>query len=755
MSNTIEDKLKYIGLDLNNIPEFLKEFKPLDFRTSKLKEDNKHIVYRYIPINKIQILITPKNRLEDIEQKYIKAAPIIAYLEPNNEENIERHVKFLSMLKQVSIDEIEQAIDEQKKLSKKIQFDVKYYKSYAWQIYYSESINEYFMMVPSEDAEYDKLFLLLKMQIEFSKSKSKRVPQIFVPINYMDYSETYLKKSEIKDIENYLWLFTKDWTNIYEVYDKNNDLSMQIVGQTNVYENIKSKYKIKLTSKENAISFYQYLKALFVLQTELFMHYKFKTKINAKSELEFYYSDTKIKYENLSEFIENEYINLQKTDLKFEKEIQKKKEELVKLKDLSKEKENEYLDKQKQIALYLECRKTFFGKVKYFIKHKKLNTKVENKNNTGPNLEKNAINGKINETETLINDNKNYYTIEDLVTLYYKSDKKEKELNNLKLDIEALKNKIYNLEQKVNNAKLYIDEIDKHKKSIFEFWKFANKDELKALEVGNVKQDNAKQIRKIFKYEFDFENLSLEADKIQRIKLSKPEQDSAYIATTEVIRVINNFEIAEDSLNKLKEELEDSIKIYNFQEYDIFGNVSDSRKNIKNLGNQKHRENKKDKIKILGINKNTTLDEYQARIDEVKNNLNESLKKIKSKYDMSVYAIDESDNSIQNEYGKYYINLEQALNNSNVDAKEINVYKINLLENMPLIYCTNIIFYDNFNKTLPEGMNEEQTILLKNSMYKFEKVKATEFKTNMYFKKDNTDIEVRNIIVNEYNARIN
>ena len=202
MSNTIEDKLKYIGLDLNNIPEFLKEFKPLDFRTSKLKEDNKHIVYRYIPINKIQILITPKNRLEDIEQKYIKAAPIIAYLEPNNEENIERHVKFLSMLKQVSIDEIEQAIDEQKKLSKKIQFDVKYYKSYAWQIYYSESINEYFMMVPSEDAEYDKLFLLLKMQIEFSKSKSKRVPQIFVPINYMDYSETYLKKSEIKDIEN-------------------------------------------------------------------------------------------------------------------------------------------------------------------------------------------------------------------------------------------------------------------------------------------------------------------------------------------------------------------------------------------------------------------------------------------------------------------------------------------------------------------------------------------------------------------------
>ena len=40
---------------------------------------------------------------------------------------------------------------------------------------------------------------------------------------------------------------------------------------------------------------------------------------------------------------------------------------------------------------------------------------------------------------------------------------------------------------------------------------------------------------------------------------------------------------------------------------------------------------------------------------------------------------------IIDEYGKYYINLEQALNNSNVDAKEINVYKINLLENLKLL----------------------------------------------------------------------
>ena len=414
MSDTIEEKLKYIGLDLNKIPKFLKEFTPLDFRPSKLKEDNKHIVYKYLPIDKIQILITPKNRLDDIEEKYAKAAPIGAYLEPNTEENIERHTKFLSMLKQVTIEEIELAIEEQKKLEKKIPFEVKYYRSYAWQIYYSEFSNQYFMMVPSEDTEYDKLFLLLKMQIEFVKSKSSKAPQIFVPINYVNYSETYLKTSEIKDIENYLWLFTKDWTNIYEVYDKNNNLTLQIVGQTNVYENIKSRYKINLANKEEAVSFYQYVKALFILQTELSNHYKFKTKINSKSELEFYYNNAKI--------IENEYKDLLKQETIKEKEIVENKETLSKLKATAKEKENEYLDKQRQIALYLECKKTFFGKMKYFFKHKKL-TKKPITDSTAPVENKDIVVS--NELDN--SDNKDYYTIEDLVTLHYRVDKKIKE----------------------------------------------------------------------------------------------------------------------------------------------------------------------------------------------------------------------------------------------------------------------------------------------------------------------------------------
>ena len=73
---------------------------------------------------------------------------------------------------------------------------------------------------------------------------------------------------------------------------------------------------------------------------------------------------------------------------------------------------------------------------------------------------------------------------------------------------------------------------------------------------------------------------------------------------------------------------------------------------------------------------------------------------------------------------------------------------------MPIIYCSNIIFYDNFNKTLPDGMNVEETVLLKNNLYEFEQVKTDEFRTNMYLNKDEQNVTVKKIDVYEYNVSI-
>ena len=56
---------------------------------------------------------------------------------------------------------------------------------------------------------------------------------------------------------------------------------------------------------------------------------------------------------------------------------------LENIKNESKELEKEYIAKEKQISTFLECRKTFFGKVKYFFKYSK-----SSKNKNSQEIEK-------------------------------------------------------------------------------------------------------------------------------------------------------------------------------------------------------------------------------------------------------------------------------------------------------------------------------------------------------------------------------
>ena len=162
----ISDKLEYLGLDLDKIPQNLKKFEPLEYRVTRFYDEKQYRQYRYIDIKDIQILLSPTNRLTDLNEKYKKARPLYEYLDNQNEENLLKHTKFLEMLKNMDTDEIEQVEKEQAKLSKEIPFKVKFQGNYLWQIYYSENTNKYFMIVPTEDTDYSTFFYLLKRQIE-------------------------------------------------------------------------------------------------------------------------------------------------------------------------------------------------------------------------------------------------------------------------------------------------------------------------------------------------------------------------------------------------------------------------------------------------------------------------------------------------------------------------------------------------------------------------------------------------------------
>ena len=661
LKNELNSKLRYLELDLNNIPEYLYDFYPLEFNVSRLNNDKDHKIFRFVPIDKIEILLTPCLRSDSIREKYSKSLPLGKYLAgEDSEEGIELYTTFLRMLNNFSISDVENIDNLQKEMMNSIPFKVKYNKEHLWHIYYSSTVDRYFMLVCTKESTFAEFFYLLKKKIEMANGKfGKEIPMIFVPINYLNYSETFLNRDEIVDIENYLWLFSKSWPVIYEVYDKENKMTLQIIGETYVYEDVKSTYKIVLENGEDAIKLYKVLKALFIMQIEIKNTFKFTTKLNSKNELELYYFDKKISYDNLTDFIKEQYKIAKKNIEDKSNNIKVLERKLEKLNKDSHDMETEYIKKQREIGAYLECRKTFMGKVKYFFKSNKITNKIKKEVEQERFMEDTANNEPKEDSINLKSidiymTNKEYYTIEDLVVIFGAFDNLNKKEQNLLQDIKAMELKFENLRRKLVNSETYIAEIDKHKRSIFEFWKFTSKDEILSLDSGDLEKENVENnIQKVFDFESDFELLGVEMDKLQRRKLTKEEEDAVFVANSKVIDVLNDLrkgnmdeKLIINSFNMLKEEFNKNRLTINEESFDIFGNITDDARKSKYIGSRSHRENEKSEYKILNINKNIDEFDFTEKLQSVLNYIDGAMPKIKSKYNFSLYKLVQIPNSI-------------------------------------------------------------------------------------------------------------
>ena len=762
-NDTIKEKLEYLGLDLEKIPKSIKQYKSLEFRIPKFYDEEQYKQYRYVNIKDIEILLSPTNRMDEIEDKYKKASPLADYLDSKSEENILKHTTFLKMLNDFSIEEVEKIEQEQEKLSKKIPFKVKYQNNYLWQIYYSQNSDKYFMIVPTEDSDYSSFFYLLKKKLE-----KKRTGKIFVPIRNVEYTSEFLRKSEFEDLENYLWLFTKDWPSIYEVYDKSDNLSLYIVGETEVYQKIKSLYRVKLETKEETVEFYKLLKVMFILQTELPHYFNFRTNIGKNGEIEFYLEDKKLQYENISEWLNNEFEKGQDKLEEAEDLIKNGNERLKELKTEIAMQEIEYLSKEKQISTFLECKKTFFGKFKYYFKY----SKKKNKNKIRKEDEQNLENV---EVEDVNNDDmeelpkkrrrikKDNYNLEELTQLYKIINEKETELKNIVMDINSLKLKSKNMQKKIENASLYIAEIDSHKKSIFEFWKYSNKDEMSSLPEGEEEEVNiVRKITKTFDYEQDFENFGNTMDKLQRKNLSKDETDSVYILTTNLLPIINKIKIndfqpkdIDNTLKELKKEAIEERDLTEKEEFDIFGGIVQDSTKVSKIKNKKHRELPKDRFSILEVNKNTKQIGFKLALENVISNVKTALTKVEIPEDISVYKIIVDDKIDDRKINVFDINPENEIS-SNIrnENNKFNFYKINLKEGTNAIGFTNCIFYDNQNKTLPVGQDLSTKILVDISKLELKLKEKKTFKI-VEFENKNDDfskIEIKTINVFEMDA---
>lgn len=757
----IEDKLEYLGLELDNIPKKLKEFEPLEFRVSRFYDEKQYRQYRYIPIQDLQILLSPTNRLEELGEKYKKASPLYEYLDNEKEENILKYTTFLNMLKNFNIEDVENVEKEQNNLNREIPFKIKYQGNYLWQIYYSENTDKYFMIVPTEDTDYSTFFYILKKKIE-----NKKNAKIFVPVSNVKYSNKFWTKSAFEDMENYLWMFTKDWPLIYEVYDKNEELSIQIIGETNVYGKIKTPYKIELKTAKEANEFYKLIKALFILQTELPHYFNFTTNIDENCSLEFYLEDQKIQYKYMTSFIRDQY----KVALKSRKEIRSKirfyKKKLEELKQIAAEQDIEYIAKEKQISTFLECKKSFFGKVKYFFKYSKKSNKVrketeeqeyeEIEENNQEELPKAMQEAKKEKKKIPI---KKVYTLEELIENYKELEKLETEMKNLLMDVNALKLKNKNMEKKIQNAAKFIEEIDSHKKSIFEFWKYSNKDEMAVLPEGELEEVNViKRIEKIFDYEEDFEELGKKLDRMQRKNLSKEEIDATFIASTNVVGILNKIKIndimpedIEKSLKEIKKEAIDEKSLA--EEYDIFGNLIEDNIKVKKIKNKKHRELPRDKYNILDVNKNTKQIGYKLTLQSIIKNVTSALEKGVIPENLPVYKAVLDDKLNNKEINVFNINPEEEIKDAMIeDGNKINLYKINVKEGTNGVAFTNIIFYDNQNKTLPLGMDLSTKLILNTAKLHLNLLSKKTFKVAKLEdeKDDFSEVLVKDVEVYEY-----
>ncbi len=754
----IKEKLNIIGLDLDNLPKFLREVKPIIFNPSRLNNDKELKVYKYVSIKDIDIYCTPAYRDDLVKEKYNRALPLAEYIDKSQEDS-EKSVELLNAFERISNASLIRIENEQKKMREKIPFAVHYNRSQMWQVYYSEDTNKYFMLVSLKEQTFDEFFYLLKKKIDIEKTGKDE--KIYIPISYVNYSEKFLTNKQINDVENYLWVFTKNWSLTYEVYDKNEKLTLQIVGETPIYDDLKSMYKIVLSSKEEAEEFYNLTRALFILQTELGDRYKFETQIDADNKIEFYYDNKKMVYSDLPEFIKKEYIQTEATIKKFNQQAFKLEEKLKKLKEESKKLDAEYFIKQKQISTYLECKKTFFGKVKYFFSKKKYAKigKVENHEEVQKEetKEPKPIQGYV--------DDKKYHAIDDLVAiqaLYEKSDRYVKDLNQ---DISALELKIENTKKKVKNATTYLNEIDEHKKSLFEFWKFANKDELLELETGDSVEENAPlNIKKKFNYEYDFEDLGISSDRQERTKFSKKEMDDIFIATTNVLPVINmirdgemNKDIIDELLRSLKSEYFMSSPSTAKTDFDIFGTMKEDSTLVRYLNNKAHRESEKDKFQILNVNKKIDVFDFTEKLQSIVNSLKEAMHKITAVYDMPLYKIVAVNEKLhQTDYNLLDINIEkELLSYENKFETSVKLLKLNFKEKFPIIYLTNSIFYDNNNNTLPVGMDVSSKVLIDANMFEFELVDKKKIKTNRYFNEyDDIYPKLTQIYVEEYDVKL-
>ena len=733
-----ETKLEYIGLNLNKIPNFLKTSKITECNLIKEYKDTTYKVYKYLDVNDIQIFITSENILSNIQKKCKLAMPIEDYLK---DENLKQ--KFIQMVQNVDLEKVNELENEQDKFGISYPASIYYKTALKWKVYYSKTARKYFMLVSCNEKETEAMFLILKKQIQAAKENV--TIKIYVPIANEGLSENFLTNVQVSEIENNLWYITKKWPMTYEIVDIYGNRSMHIVGKTFIYQNVQSNYEILIKNEREAIEKYELLKEIFLIVSNIKDEYDFNIKIDEKGLFHMFLKEQEITLDNMNIFLNNESEDkIEKIKMCVEK-IDEITADLRKSKEDLENKTEEYNAKQKQIVMFLQCKKTFLGRFKYFFKSTARHKKV----NRISKIQKVDLIEVIDESNKIY-EKKDFYYIEDLLAICNILNKKNKLLNSKEKELKNCEDKIQILNQKIKNADLYISEIESHKKSIFEFWKFTNKDvpnELNEAEKHREENELIK-INGEFNYIQDIEKLEKQMDNMQLEKLSKNEMDIIF-AIKDYINVLNILckkDIEKDDEDFLTEFLENEKEKY--EKYGKSQNIIyyDAKQNINIHTKNTNRIVMKDKYKILNFSSNMTMEEFKETILKSKKILEKAYNKIKIPYNIPVYTI--LINNKMYEWCKTTLNLEDEIEIEK--SKNIDIIKYNIPQNSSALFYTNHIIYANDeNNKFRE--TEEKNVLI--NLNEFELSLKGKQKERIAIQNNNYENVIKTIKIYEYDLQ--
>lgn len=120
--------------------------------------------------------------------------------------------------------------------------------------------------------------------------------------------------------------------------------------------------------------------------------------------------------------------------------------------------------------------------------------------------------------------------------------------------------------------------------------------------------------------------------------------------------------------------------------------------------------------------------------------------------DIAVYKLTNEETLNENSFEILNINPKEEIEANSTNGENLHLYRLNIKEKMPIIFYSNIMFYDNLNKTLPVGMDIGSRVLIDLSKFDMNLVSRKDFYINVL--KDEFTNEIKLIHVYEYSLEL-